>query len=208
MAVVFLVAAAISAALAVRDLSRRDWIASSQLFVSAVSGSSGPTLTGGRILSYEAEARQIAVDLSQVASGRSFATSISHQLTAALSPAAVQSSITAASNARVITLTAAERNRNQAIAIARLADGQLLGSRAFFVGPSEARRSEVTLVSPPVISRASVGHILLTFGLRILLAALVAVTLGLAWDYLDDSIHSQAEVERWLDAPVLSRING
>jgi capsular polysaccharide biosynthesis protein len=206
---VFAIVAVIAGALALRDLGRREWVSNSQIFVSAVPKSAGPAATSSQLLSYEAEARQIALDLSQIVTSRRFAAAIRDSPAlrgSGMSVGALQSDMSASNRERLLTVTASAPTREESDAIGRLADEQLIMFRARYVGPFEAQRSDLRIVSPPTAARASAGHIATTLGLRVVLGALVALALALAWDYLDDSVHSASDLERWLEAPVLATI--
>jgi hypothetical protein len=179
--VVFLVIGSASAVLGIRDYVNRPWVATSQWFVSVkpVAGASQ-----GSVTSFEAESRQVTIDLSQVLDGGSAASAIHQASHGSLTTSQVQAAVTASADNRVLTISAATGSSATSLAIDQYVDEQIVNNREHLIGPFVATRTDVTFVSPPDVTRQSAGHIVLMLGLRVLLAAIVAVSIALAWDYL------------------------
>lgn len=190
---------------AVRDYSDRTWSATSQVLVSSFPAG-GTTLTASGLLAYETEARQIAADLAQIAGTPNFASDVAHDT--GLPESAVEHHLSASGSGRLVTIASDATTRDKALRISSDADRQLGRSESTFIGPVEARSNIVRVVGAPMVSRTSAGRIATSLGLRVILGALVALALSLTWEYLDDSIHSPGDLERWLDAPVLAIVRG
>lgn len=209
---VFAVALVAITFLAVRDYRHRSWTSTAQLFVAPAPGLTDQSSSASQLLASEAYARQIARDISKVIVGRRASQHIARYLhrkgVSSISTNGVEQAIGASSSGREVTVTATASSNSDAKAIA---GAEVLAGtrwRARFVGGWGSRHSAVRVIGTAQATRASAGHIALTFLVRLILGAVVAIAVALAWDYLDDSIQSTDDLERWLEAPVLARIAG
>ena len=200
----------VSTLLALREVTNRVWVASTTIFVSAVPYGPPATASAG-LFGYESEASKMAQDLSQVAVSRVLAGNLlaEHRIAVlGLSRTKIENSLSAASNGRTVTVTVTAPTQQEATALDQSAQSQLVTSRATYLGPFEAARSDVRVISPPKASQSSsIRHAASAWLLRLILGAVVAFALALAWDYLDDTMHSPNDLERWLYAPVLARLS-
>lgn len=206
----FLLVIVTSGILAYGEYKDRNWVSSGQLFVSALPVGTAGASAGSQAPNYEAEAGQIAADLAQVLPSRAVATDISANgpvRSLHLSPSSIAAAISASVAGRAVTVTATATSETQANAIVSGAEFAAVALRARYLGAAEAGRSFVRVISPPAATRSSARRIALNFALRAILGLVVALALGLAWDYLDDSIQTPGDLERWLGAPVLGRVS-
>jgi capsular polysaccharide biosynthesis protein len=206
---VFLLVLAISSLLALQDIRSRDWVASTEVFISAVPYGPPPTANTG-LFSYESEGRQMTQDLSQVVPGRTLSTDLllDKQLKKYnLSLTILGNSLSSSANGRTLTITARAPSADEANLIDGLAQIELLKFRSRYIGRFEAIRSDVVVLSEPAAVRSPATHIVEMWLLRLVLGAIVAVAIALGWDYLDDSIHGPADLERWLAKPVLATVD-
>lgn len=208
---IFGLIAIIAAFLALREYTNRPYTSSVQFFVSAVPSLSGTKLVSPGIVSYEGEARLAAMDLTDVAQSMAAATDVSNYLRVHhlgyLSPTQVQGIVTVSSSGRVVTIS---DTRPSAHGARLVADAEtFVGTtwRGRYEGGPEARRTDVKLISLPNTVRAATGGIALTLLVRLIVAAIVAFAVALAWDYLDDTVRDPEDLERWLGTPVLARVS-
>lgn len=208
---IFGLIAIIAAFLALREYTNRPYTSSVQFFVSAVPSLSGTKLVSPGIVSYEGEARLAAMDLTDVARSMAAATDVSNYLRVHhlghLSPTQVQGIVTVSSSGRVVTIS---DTRPSAYGARLVADAEtFVGTtwRGRYEGRPEARRTDVKLISLPNTVRAATGGIALTLLVRLIVAAIVAFAVALAWDYLDDTVRDPEDLERWLGTPVLARVS-
>lgn len=174
----------LSGALSLREYRDRPWIATTQIFVSALPVSTG---TGAGVTSYEAESRQIAQDFAQVLSGRLIAENVGSNpmlIRSHATPAAIQSAISSSASGRVLSFDVSTPSSGESLAIASVARDLLLRSPGRYVGAFEAGRTQMTVISPPVIHRTSGGQLVLMLTIRLIVGAIVAFALALLWDYV------------------------
>jgi len=205
---VFGLVVVVSLVLAVSDYANRGWLSTAQAFVEA-GPSTSITVTGAQVPDYELDGQRIAQDLSQVVQSRGVASYIRASAAMTiyhLSPSDVQSDLSVSTNGRTIDITARAPSAKEANGIVSVAADVLETRRTLYVGSFEAARSHIQIISQPNAVQASIRPVTTSLVLRAAVGLLVAVALALAWDYLDDSVHTPDDLERWLEAPILARV--
>jgi capsular polysaccharide biosynthesis protein len=204
LAVIIILVALASGLVAIRSYRHHHYVASVGFFVTTVSLPTGNPQTS------ETAANLLGDDLLDIAHSSAVAHDISRYLAshhlASITAGAVQGAIGGSRTHRTVTVTATSGDAHTALAIARGIALALTTWRSRYMGKALAQRSSVTIINQPSVSPASTSRLLLDFAFRAFLGVIVALGVAFAWDFLDDTVHNEDELERWLGAPVLVRI--
>lgn len=213
-ALIFLVAAAGSAAQYVRAVRHLPYSACLTLYIADVSAPSlisapSSTLdTAGQLLSGETAANFFADDILDIAGSQHVAAYVSSSLRFRHLPSTaegdVNGNVSGSRRDRTLSICASNPNADSALAIDGAVGKAMTSARNHFIGSSMAKRTYVTLVSDPSVGRASPSHDRLNFALRLILGLLVALGAALLWDALDPRVRDARDLERVLGAPVLN----
>lgn len=144
----------------------------------------------------------LADDLSEVLKGGDFAARISERVSLPVPAGAIQAS----REHRIMTVTITWGNRDEVQAIAEAVAAEVENVGTDYFPQLAGVDARAILIDGPGIGEVGPGlRDRLDLPIRLLIALVAGVALAFLWDYLDDRLHSRAEVEA-LGVPLLAEI--
>lgn len=163
-----------------------------------------------QLLSGEVAANFFADDVLDVAQTSGVAAYVSrilvHRNLPNTSAADISGNVTGARKDRTVDLCVTNPGSAPALAISSALGRTLTTQRERFFGRSIAKRTYVSVASPPSVGPAPTGRASVSFLLRLALGVLAAAAVAFLWDVLDPRVRDDDDVSRALGAPVLARV--
>jgi capsular polysaccharide biosynthesis protein len=149
----------------------------------------------------------LADDLSEVVRSDSFAADVAAELNEQVSRAAIREVVRARKTHRILEVTVQAADADQATRIAGAVAEVIRAKGGKYLAQLATPSGQLAVLDQPVARPATTtGSLMLDIGLRTALGLILGVFLAFLIDYLDSSVRSSRDVERFLGLPVLGEI--
>ncbi|MBM2810647.1 MAG: lipopolysaccharide biosynthesis protein [Chloroflexi bacterium] len=149
----------------------------------------------------------LADDLSEVIRSDEFAADVATQLNEQVSSASIRDVVRARKTHRILEVTAQAPEPELAARIATAVAEVIRAKGGKYLAQLADQSGQLAVIDRPVPHPATTtGNLLLDIGLRTALGLILGLFLAFLVDYLDSSVRSPRDVERFLGLPVLGEI--